>query len=415
MNIILMILLQRVDFCFCSIVVSIVLKFGGSSVASVPRIVRIARIIIERHIKQNDSVIVVVSAMAGVTNKLNSYLVQLNAEISPEDDVVLSAGEQVTAALLAIALTSKGYPAKSFLGWQIPINTDDCCRNAQIAWIDTDKLKQCFQEKVIPIVAGFQGITNNSRITTLGRGGSDTAAVALAAATHAERCDIYTDVDGIYTADPSIVPFAKKLDIVSYEEMLELSSNGAKVLQCKSAELAMQHNVLIRVLSSFTDTSGTIVTNLLMNDAEVHITGITSQRDIAKFDFIAPAKSTNVLRELLSLSIPIDILCHCESQLSFTTDCSRVATVKNYGTQLKKKNAIADFKLCYDVVKVSIVGNGIGHQHKVIFKILDTCEKNNIPVSFLSLSQLRISFITTLQNEEIAIVSIHSALIPSTT
>jgi aspartate kinase len=238
--------------------VLVVLKFGGSSVANVSRILRVARIVIEKHVKKNESVVIVVSAMAGVTDQLNGYLAQMNAMTS-EDDVVLSSGEPVTTALLAVALTNLGYSAKSFLGWQVPIMTDARHRNARIVRVGTDNLQTCLTQHTIPVVAGFQGITEDSRITTLGRGGSDTTAVALAAAIHADRCDIYTDVDGVYTADPRIVPNAKKLDQVSYEEMFELATSGAKVLQARSVELAMRHNVQVRVLSSFMESSGTVI------------------------------------------------------------------------------------------------------------------------------------------------------------
>jgi aspartokinase len=237
---------------------AVVVKFGGSSVANISRIRMVAELVVKKHVKRGERVVVVVSAMAGVTDNLSRYVTELGmVEISAERDVVLSAGEQITTALLAMAITDLGYNAQSFLCWQLPIVTNCCVGNARIVNVSTGNLINCFMDGTIPVVAGFQGMTEHSRITTLGRGGSDTTAVAIAAALKAKRCDIYTDVDGVYTADPRVVRTARKMARISYEEMLEMAAAGAKVLQTRSIELAMRYSVPVRVLSTFVDGNGT--------------------------------------------------------------------------------------------------------------------------------------------------------------
>jgi aspartate kinase len=239
----------------------VVVKFGGSSVANIERIRRAAAIVSDRYASSNcpeeKDVVVVVSAMSGVTDHLNSYLVELAASDTQESDVVLAAGEQVSTALFAIALNKIGHRAKSFLGWQVPIVSDSTPCNARITEILANNIKDCLRNGVIPVIAGFQGITNTSRITTLGRGGSDTTAVALAGALSAARCDIYTDVNGFFTSDPRKVTLARKIDSLSFEEACEMAFCGAKVLQHRSVEIAMRYNAKVRVLPTFGSSTGT--------------------------------------------------------------------------------------------------------------------------------------------------------------
>jgi aspartate kinase len=262
----------------------IVQKFGGTSVANIERIRNVATKV-KKEVDQGNLVAVVVSAMSGVTNQLVGYVQELSPLNTPtawaEYDQVVSSGEQVTSGLLALALQEMGIPARSFSGWQIPLQTDDAYGKARIQQIIPDDVKQVLSQGMVAVVAGFQGI-HNGRVTTLGRGGSDTSAVALAAALKADRCDIYTDVDGVYTTDPRIVEGARKLDKITYEEMLELASLGAKVLQTRSVEMAMNHQVTVQVLTSFADIPGTLLVNEENIVEQKRITGIAYSRDEAR-------------------------------------------------------------------------------------------------------------------------------------
>jgi aspartate kinase len=252
-------------------ILRIVMKFGGTSVADIGRLEHVA-LRVRRQVDAGDQVAVVVSAMAGVTNQLVGYAKALGAVDSlPEYDAVVSTGEQITTALLALALQQIGVSAQSFMGWQVPIQTDDCHGQAHIRSIDPQVFESCWEKGIVPIVAGFQGITPQGRLTTLGRGGSDTTAVAIAAAVHADRCDIYTDVDGVYTADPRVVPLARKLAEISYGEMLELAAQGAKVLHPRSVGTALLATIPVQVLSSFEDKPGTRV----VDSTTLSLTGIS--------------------------------------------------------------------------------------------------------------------------------------------
>ena len=260
----------------------IVQKYGGTSVADVDRIRNVATRV-KREVDAGTQVAVVVSAMAGVTNQLVDYVRQLAPlHDTREYDAVVATGEQVTAGLLALALQTLGVPSRSFLGWQMPFRTDSMHGQARIEGIETAELERRLANGEVPVVAGFQGVSPDGRITTLGRGGSDTCAVALAAALKADRCDIYTDVDGVYTTDPRIVAKARKLDKITYEEMLELASLGAKVLQTRSVAMAMKHRVRVQVLSSFADLPGTLVVDEDEIVEQELVSGIAYSRDEAK-------------------------------------------------------------------------------------------------------------------------------------
>ncbi|KXV69942.1 aspartate kinase, partial [Gluconobacter japonicus] len=264
---------------------TIVMKFGGTSVGTIERIRIVAQRVKAEH-AQGRRVAVVVSAMAGVTNQMVGYCAELDPLADPKEyDAVVASGEQVTSGLVAIALQAIGVPARSFQGWQIPLVTDDAHGKASIDGVDGTELLKCLDHGIVPVIAGFQGVGPDNRIATLGRGGSDTSAVAIAAAIHADQCDIYTDVDGIYTTDPRIVKRARKLDRITYEEMLELASVGAKVLQTRSVGLAMREGVRVRVLSSFSETdddSGSIVVDEDEIVEKELVAGIASSHDEAK-------------------------------------------------------------------------------------------------------------------------------------
>ncbi|MGY9054117.1 MAG: aspartate kinase, partial [Alphaproteobacteria bacterium] len=272
----------------------IVQKFGGTSVADIDRI-RNAAGHIKRAFDAGDQVTVVVSAMSGETNRLVNLVQSASAmHDAREYDTVVAAGEQITCGLMAIVLQSMGVPARSFLGWQVPIQTDDSHSRARIKGIDGTNLIQRMEKGIVPVVAGFQGVTDSGSISTLGRGGSDTSAVALAAALQADRCDIFTDVDGVYTCDPRIVAKARKLDRITYEEMLEMASLGAKVLQTRSVELAMNHRVRVQVRSSFTDEPGTLVVDEDEIMEHEVVSGIAYNRDEAKITLVRVADRPGV-------------------------------------------------------------------------------------------------------------------------
>ncbi|MDR0631261.1 MAG: aspartate kinase [Holosporales bacterium] len=393
----------------------VVLKFGGTSVANVPRILHAAQLVIDKYVRDGNQVAVVTSAMAGVTDQLNGYLTQMDA-LTEEDGVVLAAGEQVTTALMAIALTKLGHVAQSFLGWQVPITTSAQARNAHIVQVNAERIKDCLDAGIIPVVAGFQGLTDDGRITTLGRGGSDTTAVAIATALDADFCDIYTDVDGVYTADPCIVPTARKIYEISYEEMYELSSSGAKILQARSVELAMRHNVQLRVLSAFVDLPGTSVANKQIEMGaqmeRLKITGIAHKHNVAKVDI--EAMSMDVLLTLLENAIPFELLAQYghdgATHIALLVEMLYADKVESLCNELKSAKQISDGVVDRNVAAVSIVGAGI--DATAIQSIIRICHENNIPVMSLSISNLKISFVTTKPNLELAIFALHTALFP---
>lgn len=391
---------------------TIVLKFGGSSVANISRIRRVAKIIIEKYIQKNEQIVVVVSAMAGMTDQFNNYLEEIGATHTSEDDLVLSAGESITTALLAISLKNMGYITQSFLGWQLPIITNSTPRNAKILNVSVGNLHRCFDQNTIPIVAGFQGITEFSRITTLGRGGSDTTAVALAAALNAERCDIYTDVDGVYTADPRIVPSAKKLEKLSYEEMFELSLAGAKILQARSVELAMKYHVLIHVCSSFVENKGTLITHKEKIMENLSITGIAHQQNIVKFD-VSGEDPLQIFAALLNFNIPLDFVSQntlkCQEKIIFLVESSNAEQIEGYCKDLKDKKIISHLEIDYNIAKISVIGVGIGCQNKAILTALQTCQAQKIPILSLILTPLHLSLIITKTHIDIAVLALHSA------
>src|SRR5690348_101636 len=308
----------------------IVMKFGGTSVANIERINAVAARV-KREVDAGHEVAVVVSAMSGHTNQLVAWC----SEISPmhdarEYDTVVASGEQVTAGLTAIALQKLGVNARSWLGWQMPLSTNDAHGKARIMSIDAEAFEQRFQQGQVAVVAGFQGIGPDNRITTLGRGGSDTSAVALAAALKADRCDIFTDVDGVYTTDPRIVAKARKLDKISYEEMLEMASVGAKVLQIRSVEMAMKHGVRLQVLSSFNDAPGTLVVDEEEIVEQELVSGVAYSRDEAKITLVRvpdrPGVAAAIFGPLADANINVDMIVQNTSERGDTTDLTFTVT-----------------------------------------------------------------------------------------
>ena len=397
----------------------VVLKFGGTSVADVPQIKKIALKVIKQ-VNQGNRVIVVVSAMAGVTNNLID-LVKTTSEIPSlsEYDVVLSTGEQITSALLATALKDLNIKARSWLGWQVPILSDKSHGKAAIEEIKTENILEFFKKNDVAIISGFQGISKENRITTLGRGGSDTSAVAVAAAFSAERCDIYTDVDGVYTTDPRIVKRAKKLDLITYEEMLELSSQGAKVLQTRSVALAMKYNIKLRVLSSFEDLPGTSIIKEEKSMEKTEISGIAHSLNEAKITLSGvpdqPGQAAEIFGALAKHSINVDMIVqsssinHEATDITFTMPDTDLTIAESTIRKVQKKIGFKKFITDTNVVKISIIGNAMRTQSGIAKTMFETLAKNQINIHVISTSEIKISVLISSEYYELAIRSLHSA------
>ena len=397
----------------------VVLKFGGTSVADVPQIKKIA-LKIKLEVELGYKVITVVSAMSGVTNNLIN-LVKNTSDIPPysEYDTVLSTGEQVTSALLAIALNKLKIKARSWLGWQIPIVTDNTYGKSAIEEIKTENILNDLEINQVAIVSGFQGVSNDNRITTLGRGGSDTTAVAMAASFLADRCDIYTDVDGVYTTDPRIVKSAKKLDIITYEEMLELASQGAKVLQTRSVALAMKYGVKLRVLSSFENLPGTSIIKEENNMEKSEISGIAHSLNEAKITLSGvpdqPGQAADIFGTLAQHSINVDMIVQSSSinqevtDITFTIPETDLLIAEKAIKQLQKKISFNKFNSDTNVVKISVVGNAMRTQSGVAKTMFETLAKNQINIHVISTSEIKISVLISADYYELAMRSLHSA------
>ncbi len=397
----------------------IVKKFGGTSVGDIDRIQNVARRV-AKAVGEGHEVAVVVSAMAGVTNQLIGYCRSAAAfHDAREYDTVVAAGEQITAGLLAITLQEMGVPARSFLGWQIPLRTNSVHGAARIEDIDPSVLDACFKEGRVAVVAGFQGIGGDNRITTLGRGGSDTSAVALAAAVSADRCDIYTDVDGVYTTDPRIVPKARKLDKITYEEMLEMASLGAKVLQTRSVALAMKHGVRTQVLSSFEDLPGTLVVGEDEIVEQEVVSGIAYSRGEAKVTIIGlkdtPGKVSGVFAPLAKNNVNVDMIVQSASEDGTSTDVTFTVPeddLKKTVQTLEDNRGELGFRdLIYtgDVVKVSVVGVGMRSHAGVASKMFDTLAEKGINIQVISTSEIKVSVVIDTEYTELAVRALHSA------
>jgi len=397
----------------------IVQKFGGTSVADTQRIKEAAKKVAFEH-SQGRQVVVVVSAMAGVTNKLIEFKNCVNNGLdASEYDVVLSSGEQTSAALMALALQNMGVRARSWLGWQIPIWTDNVHGKARITGIETDLLENQLKENEIVVVAGFQGLTPDKRITTLGRGGSDLTAVALAGALRARQCDIFTDVEGIYTCDPRIVSSASKLDKITYEEMMEMSSLGAKVLQTRAVELAMNYNVRIQVRSAFIDSPGTY---LVSEDEIVEqqvVSGISHNRDEAKVTLLKvsdrPGVAAGVFGPLAEASVNVDMIVQNVSEDGKTTDLTFTVGQADLNLAVEvletRKDEIGFHKIVTDaeLVKISIVGVGMRSHPGVAQTMFNALAKKGINIKVISTSEIKVSVLIDEEYTELALKTLHSA------
>jgi aspartate kinase len=397
----------------------LVLKFGGTSVADIGRM-RHVTTIVAREIQAGHEVAVVVSAMAGTTNQLVRWVEEASPIHDPREyDAVVSTGEQVTAGLMALLLQDHGLTARSWLGWQIPIRTSALHAKARILGIEGKDLVASMARGEVPVVAGFQGVAPDGRITTVGRGGSDTAAVALAAALKADRCDIYTDVDGVYTCDPRIVPAARKLHTISYEEMLEMASLGAKVLQTRSVELAMKEGVAVQVRSSFTESEGTMVVDeSRVLESEV-IRGVTYTRDEAKVSLFKvvdqPGISASLFGRLADAGINVDMIVQTNAggdgrtDMTFTVTRSDAARTKVILGELKETLGYDALDIRQDVAKISVVGLGMRSHVGVAKKMFETLADKKINIQVISTSEIKISVLIDDAYTELAVRSLHTA------
>jgi aspartate kinase len=400
----------------------IVMKFGGTSMAGVERIRAVAERV-KREVEAGNQVAVVVSAMAGETDRLVSFC----REVSPlydarEYDVVVASGEQVTSGLLAISLQAIGVPARSWMGWQLPIRTSDGHGSARIAAIDTASLNAALEHGQVAVIPGFQGVATGERVTTLGRGGSDTSAVAVAAAMKADRCDIYTDVDGVYTTDPRIVPRARKLQKITFEEMLELASVGAKVLQTRSVGLAMKENVRLQVLSSFDDKPGTMI----VGDDEIEeemerqfITGIAHDKNEAKITLTdvpdRPGAVAAIFEPLAEANINVDMIvqniAHSTGSTDVTFTVPSAELTRSLDVLERGKDAIGYTRLVHDtnVSKITIVGVGMRSHAGVAAKMFKTLGERGINIQAITTSEIKVSVLIEEDYTELAVRVLHTA------
>ncbi|RDI61862.1 aspartate kinase [Microvirga subterranea] len=402
----------------------LVMKFGGTSVATVERIRNVARHV-KREVEAGYDVAVVVSAMSGKTNELVGWVKEASALYdSKEYDTVVASGEQVTSGLLAVALQEMGLKARSWQGWQIPIMTSDAHGSARIAAIDGTGILQGFsKDREIAVVSGFQGVHQpTGRITTLGRGGSDTSAVALAAAIQAERCDIYTDVDGVYTTDPRIVSKARRLDKVSYEEMLEMASLGAKVLQVRSVELAMMHRVPTYVRSSFDDPADPKLGTLICDEEDIMeqqvVTGIAYSRDEAQITLrnVAdkPGIAASIFVPLAEANVNVDMIIQVVSDDTTTTDITFTVPAADYEracsvlNQHKDDIQFRDLQGATDVVKVSAIGVGMRSHAGVAAKAFKALADKGINIRAITTSEIKFSVLIDSAYTELAVRTLHS-------
>jgi len=395
------------------------MKFGGTSVGDIDRIKNVANRV-KREVDAGNQVAVVLSAMSGVTNQLVAWCNQMAKLPDPREyDTVVATGEQVTIGLLSIGLQELGLEARSWCGWQIPIRSDGVHGKARIESIDTARMSAAMAAGQVAVVAGFQAVGPDERISTLGRGGSDTSAVALAAALGADRCDIYTDVDGIYTTDPRIVTKARKLHRITYEEMLELASVGAKVLQTRSVEMAMKHRVRVQVLSSFEDKPGTLVCDEDEIVEKELVSGIAYSRDETKITLTRvpdrPGVAASIFGPLADASVNVDMIVQNVSEdgrftdLTFTvshTDLERAREV------LYAAQATLGFERLTDdpnVVKVSVIGVGMRSHAGIAQKMFQTLALEGINIQVISTSEIKISVLIAEKYTELALRALHTA------
>ena len=379
----------------------IVQKFGGTSVGSVERIDAVAEIIKEA--SKSKKIIVVVSAMGGETNRLVKLAKHFDKDPDKREfDALVSTGETVSSALLAMALQSKGIKARSYSASQISMRTTDSYSKAKILDVDADKILNTIKDNTIPIITGFQGVTAGGDVTTLGRGGSDTTAVAIAAQVGAERCDIYTDVDGIFTTDPKVVPNAKKLDSITMEEMLELASQGAKVMQTRAVEFANKYNVPVRVLSSFNDGSGTLISQKDESMENSVVSGIAFQKDQVKFTLHGvgdtPGTAFKILGPISDAEVEVDVIVQNVSvdgktDFTFTVASEDQVVVKKVIETSKNEVQYKDLIVNSDIAKVSLVGAGMRSQTGVASRAFKALSENDVNIQIICTSEIKITMV----------------------
>ncbi len=396
----------------------VVQKYGGTSVANIERIRHVAGRAVNSY-NAGNSLVVVLSAMSGETNKLVGLAHDASEfPIGREYDVIISTGEQVTVGLLALALKEMGYKAKSLLGHQVPIVTDSQFGSARIEGIDGARIMAEIEKGTIVVVAGFQGVDTDGNITTLGRGGSDTTAVALAAALKADLCEIYTDVEGVYTTDPNICQDARKLNRVSYDEMLEMASLGAKVLQTRSVEFAKKYNIPVMVRSSFNDAPGTLVCKEDREMEKVAVSGVTYNKDEAKISVLRvpdrPGIAARLFRPLTEAGINVDMIVQnishdAHTDLTFTvtkTDFKRAfKIIKETAGEIGAMDVIGDT----NIAKVSIVGAGMRSHAGIASKMFEVLSKEGINIQMISTSEIKISCVVDIKYTELAVRVLHDA------
>jgi len=409
----------RVFFGLEACMALIVQKFGGTSVADMERIASAARIV-ESEVAGGNKVAVVVSAMAGETNKLVNYIRDISATCDMKEyDTVVAAGEQVTAGLMALELQKVGLKARSWLGWQVPLRTNDAHGKARIKGIGPGTFARSISDGQVAVLAGFQGLGLDNRITTLGRGGSDTTAVALAAALGADRCDIFTDVDGVYTSDPRIVAKARKISKITYEEMLEMASLGAKVLQTRSVELAMKYRVKLQVRSSFKDVEGTLVVD--ENEILEHelVSGIAHSRDESKITLIRvadrPGIAASIFGPLTEANINVDMIVQNVSEDGAATDLTFTVNRSDFDYALdvleNNKNNLGFERIASDpeVTKISVVGVGMRSHSGVAQKMFNALAERGINIQVISTSEIKVSVLISEEYTELALRALHFA------
>jgi aspartate kinase len=395
----------------------IVQKYGGTSVGSVERIKAVAERVV-RTVKQGHKVVVVVSAMSGETDKLINLANQVSSNPSEREmDLLLSSGERVTSALTAMAVEEKGCKAMAFTGRQMGIITDTVHTKAKIEKITGDRAKKALDEACVVVIAGFQGINESEDVTTLGRGGSDLSAVAIASALNADVCEIYTDVDGVYTTDPGIVPEARKLEKISYEEMLELASLGAKVLQTRSVEFAMKYGVPVVVRSSFNDNPGTLVTKEDAEMEKVVVSGVAYDKNQAKITMMGlpdkPGIAARMFKTIADASIVVDMIVQNVSSdgkaadISFTVPKTDSRKALKLTEDLAKEMGASGVILREDIAKISIVGVGMRTHSGVAAQMFETLANHGINIIMISTSEIKVSCIIDLKYSELAVRVLH--------
>ena len=397
----------------------IVMKFGGSSVANAERVMNVARIVTDSY-KEGNDVVVVVSAQGDTTDDLIEKAMEINPKGSKREmDMLLASGEQISISLLAMAIESLGYPACSLLGWQAGFSTNSTYGSARIKKVNADRIKMEIAKKNIVVVAGFQGLNKYDDLTTLGRGGSDTSAVAIAAAMHADRCQIYTDVEGVYTADPRKVKGAIKLNEITYDEMLELATLGAQVLNNRSVEMAKKYNVKLEVLSSLVRKPGTIVKEVA-NMEKMLVRGVTKDTDVARISIIGvpnvPGIAYKIFGKLAAKNVNVDIILQSVGRgdtkdITFTTT---KAHMNDTVETLKALDLLEGLEVICDtnVAKVSVVGAGMESHPGIASKMFEALFESDINIQMIATSEIKISVLIDIADADKAVSAVHDAFIP---